>query len=220
MYFASRVQAGRMLSAKLVEKYAGKKCAVVALGDGGVMVGAQIAKELHCVITLLMSAEIMLPREPQAIAGITSGGVVAFNHGYSDGELDEMVGEYYSIIEREKLLRMHDLNQLLGGGGTISKELLKDHHVIIVSDGLKTGFEVDLAAQFLKSIAVEGMIVVTPFASVQAVDRMHVLADDLYCLNVISEYIDTDHYYDTQDVPDHETVIKTIQHITTNWQDS
>ena len=40
---------------------------------------------------------------------------------------------------------------------------------------------------------------------------MHVLADDLYCLNVIADYRDTDHYYDKQDVPDHETVLKTIE---------
>src|SRR5665213_915867 len=157
MYFASRVQAGRMLASQLTKKYRYENCAVVSLGDGGVMVGAQIAVELHCILTMLASAEIMLPREPQAIAGITSGGTVSYNHAYSDGELDEMVGENYGFIEQEKL------------------------------------------------------IAAVPFASVQAVDRMHVQADELYCLDVIQDYIETDHYYDVQDVPDHETVLKTLE---------
>jgi len=218
MYFASRVQAGRMLAAQLTKKYRYENCAVLALGDGGAMVGAQIAVQLHCVLTLLASAEIMLPREPQAIAGITSGGTVAYNHSYSDGELDEMVGENYGFIEQEKLSRMHDLNQLVGIGGTIDKDLLRGHNIIVVSDGLKTGFPVDLVSEFLKTIAIKKLIVATPFASVPAVDRMHILADDLYCLNVLPDYIDTDHYYDTQDVPDHDVVLKTIENIIQNWK--
>lgn len=218
MYFASRAQAGRMLASKVAKKYLEEKCAVVALTDGGVMVGLQIARQLRCVLCLLASAEILLPREPQAIAGITAGGVVAYNHGYSQGELDELVGEYYGFIEKEKLVQMHDLNHLLGTGGTIDKQQLEGKHVIMVSDGLKTGFEVDLAAQFLKPVNIKSMVVVTPFASVQAVDRMHVLADDLYCLNVIEDYIDTDHYYDVQDIPEHEAILKTISEIVENWQ--
>jgi predicted phosphoribosyltransferase len=87
-----------------------------------------------------------------------------------------------------------------------------------VSDGLKTSFPVDLAAEFLKPIYTEKMIFAVPFASVQAVDKMHVIADDLYCLNVLPDYSDTNHYYDTQDVPDHKKAIKIIQDIILQWK--
>jgi putative phosphoribosyl transferase len=218
MYFASRLQAGRMLASHLVKKYRYENCAVMALGDGGVMVGAQIAMQLHCVMTLLESSEINLPREPDAIAGITAGGTLAYNRRYSQGELDEMISENYGYLEQEKLTRMHDMNLLLGSGGTIDRSLLKGHNVIVVSDGLKTGFPVDLAAEFLKPIAIDKLVVAVPFASVQAVDRMHVLADDLYCLTVIEEYMDTDHYYDKQDVPGHDVVLETIEKIILQWK--
>ena len=218
MYFASRMQAGRQLAAQLTKKYRYENCAVVALSDGGVMVGAQIASQLHCVLTLLLSAEINLPQEPDAIAGITDSGALAYNQKYSQGEIDELVSEYYGYIEQEKLSRMHDLNRLLGSGGVINKDLLKGHNVILVSDGLKTGFPIDIAAEFLKPIAMERLIVATPFASVQAVDRMHVVADEIYCLSVIADYIDTNHYYDKQDVPDHQTVIDTIKQIILHWK--
>jgi predicted phosphoribosyltransferase len=218
MYFASRLQAGRMLASQLAERYRQENCAVIALNDGGVMIGAQIAMRLHCVLTLLASSEINLPREPDAIAGITAGGTLAYNQKYSQGEIDELVGENYGYIEQEKLTRMHDMNRLFSGSGTIDKKLLKGHDVIIVADGLKTGFPVDLAAEFLKPIAIRKMVIATPFASIQAVDRMHVLADDLYCLNVIEDYMDTDHYYDKRDVPDHETVLATIEQIVLKWK--
>lgn len=218
MYFASRLQAGRQLAEQLKEKYRYENCAVVALGDGAVMVGAQIAAELHCVLTLLLSTEIHLPREPEPIAGITASGTLAYNKHYSSGEIDELVGEYFGYVEQEKLKQMHEMNKLLGSGGTIDKDLLRYHNIILVSDGLKTGFPIDLAYEFLKPIAIEKLVIATPFASVQAVDRMHLMADDLYCLNVLEDYSTTDHYYDKQDVPDHETVVDTIEKIILNWK--
>jgi putative phosphoribosyl transferase len=218
MYLASRMQAGRMLAAQLAPKYRYENCAVMALDDGGVIVGAQIAMELHCVLTLLMSAEIKLPQEPTAIAGITAGGTLSYNHAYSEGEINELAGENFGYIEQQKLLQMHDMNQLVGSGGTINRELLRGHNIIVVTDGAKTGLTIDLAYEFLKPISVEKLIFAVPFSSVEAVDRMHVLADDLYCLNVIPEYRDTDHYYDNKDVPDHATILKTIEHIILNWK--
>lgn len=207
-----------MLAAQLAEKYRYENCAIVALDDGGVMVGAQIAMQLHCVLTLLMSAEIKLPQEPVAVAGITPGGVLSYNHALSDGEISELAGENFGYIEQQKLVKMHDMNRLVGEGGTIDKGLLRGHNVIVVTDGAKTGFSIDLAYEFLKPIKIEKLIFAVPFSSVEAVDRMHVLADDLYCLNVVPEYRETDHYYDTQDVPDHDTVLKTIEHIIMNWR--
>jgi len=207
-----------MLATQLTKKYRYENCAVLALGDGAAMVGAQIAVDLHCILTMLPTAEIILPREPQPIAGITASGTTTYNHEYSQGEIDEMVGENYGFIEQEKLSRMHDLNQLVGAGGTVNKQLLGGHNIIVVSDGLKTGFLVDLAVEFLKPVATDKLIVATPLASVTAVDRMHVLADDLYCLTVVGDYINTDHYYEKQDIPDHETVLKTIENVILKWQ--
>jgi putative phosphoribosyl transferase len=218
MYFASRLQAGRMLASQLVEKYRYENCAVIALSDGGALIGAQIASELHCILTMLLTAEIMLPREPNAIAGITSEGNVAFNQYYTKGEIDEMMGDYFNFVEQEKFNKMHDMNRLIGVGGLIDKRLLREHNLILVSDGLKSGFALDLAAEFLKPIAYQKLIIVAPFASVQAVDRMHVMADEIICLNVLENYISTNHYYDIDDTPAHEVVIKTIEDIVLNWR--
>jgi putative phosphoribosyl transferase len=218
MYFASRLQAGRMLAAQLTPKYRYENCAVVALNDGGVMVGAQIASQLHCVLTMLLSSEITLPREPDAIAGITSDGNFSYNSRYSTGEVDEMVSEYRGVIEEEKLTKLHEMNRLLGSGGMITRDLLRYHNVIVVSDGLRGGFQLDMVAEFLKPIKIERLIVATPLANVQAIDRIHVLADEIHVLSVIEDTFELGHYYDKNDVPDHDTVIKTIETIVLGWQ--
>jgi len=218
MYFASRLQAGRMLAAQLVKKYRFEDCAVVCLSDGGVMVGAQIASELHTILTMLLTAEINLPMEPEAIGGVSQDGSFSYNPYYFPGEVDELTAEYYQLIEQEKLSKIHDMQQLIGEGGLIRRDLLRGRDIIIVSDGLKSAFTLDIAMQYLKPVAIKKIIVATPLASLKTVDRMHILADEIYCLSVVEDYIDTDHYYDTQDVPSHDKVIEIIEKIILNWK--
>ena len=218
MYFQSRVEAGQLLAKQITQKYKGSDCAIVALNDGGVMVGAQIALELKSVLTMLLTDTITLPREDAAVAGISQDGSFSYNKHYSQGELDDFVGEYYHLIEQEKMNKMQAMHRLLGRGGLIRKDLLQDHHIILVSDGLPDGFMLDIALQFLKPIHTNRIIVATPLASVAAVDRMHVLADEIFCLTVVEDYISTDHYYENQDVPAHDKVIKTVEQIVTNWK--
>lgn len=218
MYFKSRVEAGRKLAEQIVTKYQGQQCAVVALSDGGAMVGVQIALQLHSVLTMLLSEAIELPREPEAIAGINQDGTFSYNSAYSPGELEELLGEYHNLIEQEKMSKMQNMQRLLGHQGLIRKNLLRDHIVILTSDGLSNGFSLDIAAEFLKPIHVKKLIVATPLASVKAVDRMHILADEIFCLSVVEDYISTDHYYDTRDVPPHDIVVKTIERIVAQWK--
>lgn len=218
MYFKSRVEAGQKLAEKLLPKYRYENCAVVALDDGGVMVGAQIASQLHTVLTMLQSEQVNLPMEALAIGGISQDGSFSFNKSLSTAEVDEYVSEYYGFLEQEKLQKMHHMNELLGSGGLIRKDLLRGQNIILVSDGLMDGFLLDLAAAFLKPIRIDRLIVATPLASVQAVDRIHVLADEIDCLNVIEGDFPKDHYYDTNDVPDHETIVKTLEEIVLKWQ--
>jgi hypothetical protein len=47
---------------------------------------------------------------------------------------------------------------------------------------------------------------------------MHVLADDLYCLDVVEGTFGVDHYYDQQDVPDHQTVVNVVENIVLHWK--
>jgi putative phosphoribosyl transferase len=218
MYFKSRLAAGRQLAQQIAADYGDQPCAVVALSDGGVMVGSQIALELNCVLTMLLAEKIVLPRENEALAGISSDGSFSYNHHYSQGEIEEFVSEYYGVIEQEKLNKMSHMHHLAKRGGLIRKELLEDKHVILVADGIDDGFVLDIAMQYLKPIHHRKLLVATPFASVSAVDRMHVLADGIYCMNVIEDYISTDHYYDTQDVPPHDRVITTVEKIVAHWR--
>lgn len=218
MYFKSRVEAGQKLAAQLAPKYRYENCAVLALDDGGVMVAAQIAAELHTILGMLLTENVELPMEELVLGGLSMDGSFTYSSALSQMDIDEYMSEYYGVVEQKKLEQMHNMNQMLGSGGLIDKRFLRGHNVILVSDGITDPLSLDLAMAFLKPIKVDRLIVATPMASVKVVDRMHVLADEIICLNVLDSTLPKTHYYEAQDIPDRETIVKTIEHIVLNWK--
>src|ERR1700760_4846651 len=110
------------------------------------------------------------------------------------------------------------MNRLLGPGGVIDPRLLKGRTVIVVSDGLVNGMSMRAAAEYLKPIDTNGLVMITPFASVSAVDQMHMLADEILCLNVLEDIISINHYYDDNRLPPHEKVVHIIEDIVLRWK--
>lgn len=217
-YFPSRQVAGSLLADELEVKYRYEDCAVVALNDGAVVVGAQIAARLHCVLSMLLTASIKLQGETDPLAQIDHTGTLTYNNMYSAGELEEIQSENFNYIEQQKLSKIFEMNRLLGQGGIITKDLLRERVVIVVSDGLTNGLSLHAAAEYLKPIKLKRLIMVAPFASVAAVDQMHILADEILCLNAIETVISVDHYYEDNTIPPHEKIISIIEDIILNWK--
>jgi len=218
MYFESREQAGIKLAVELFERYRYENCAVVSLSDGGVLVGEQIASALHSVLTLLLVEQIDVPGESQTFGAISQNGDFSYNSEFSAGEIDEYTSEYHGYLEEQKREAFQRINRLLGDGGLISSEMLRDHVVILVDDGLKNSAVLDAALQFLKPIRYSRLVIATPVASVESVDKLHMIADELHILDVKENYLDTNHYYNVNELPTHEETIAKINKIVLNWR--
>lgn len=216
MYFKNRAEAGRVLAAKL-QKYDRQQCVVVALNAGAVLIGAQIAMRVHANLMVLMNDNIILPGEIKPLATMTTD-TLTYNSAFSSGEREEMINEYHGVIDGQRLEKFHNLNRLLSDGGNVNPKYLRRHVVILVSDGLQTGSSLEVASDYLKPIKIKGLVIATPLASVEAVDKMHLLGDDLYCLNVAENLMETNHYYEENGLPDHEQTLKIIRNISMTWE--
>lgn len=218
-YFPSRATAGELLADQLEPKYRYEDCAVVALGDGAVLVGAQIAMRLHCVLTMLLTAPIKLLGELDPVAAINQQGTITYDDDrYSVGELEEVQAENFNYLEQQKMEKIFEMNRLLGDGGLISTDLLRERTIILVSDGLTNGLSLSAAADFLKPVRVKRLVVATPIASVPAVDKMHILADEIVCLNVLEDMFPVEHYYEDNKLPEHEKIVRIIEEIILHWK--
>jgi predicted phosphoribosyltransferase len=218
MYFESREQAGVILAQQLVEKYRYENCAVVALSDGGVLIGEQIAAQLHCVLTMIVSEDIQVPGESLSLGGVSQNGDFTYNGMLSEGEIDGYVSEFHGYFEEKRREAFQKINRLLGDGGLIDKDLLRDRVIILVSDGFGDDASIDVALDFLKPIRIQKLVVAAPVATVPAVDRLHVSADELHILDVKGNYLGVDHYYDNNTVPSHEDTVAKINKIVLNWR--
>ncbi|MFI5212711.1 MAG: phosphoribosyltransferase [Candidatus Saccharimonadales bacterium] len=218
MYFESRAQAGQILAAELYERYRYENCAVVALSDGAVQVGEQIAQSLHCILTMLLIEEIAVPGESVSFGGISQSGNFTYNGTFSSGEVDDYASEYHGYLEEQKREAFQRINRLIGDGGVIDHDMLRDHTVILVADGIDDSIELDVAVDFLKPVRIQRLVVVTPVATIAAVDKLHMLADELHVLDVKENFMGTNHYYDQNDIPSHDDTIAKINQIVLNWR--
>lgn len=210
MYFSSRAQAGKKLADEIRVDSPGDTV-VVALNTKAIDVAEQIALVHRCRLTMFVSEDVEIPGEGATIGTVTQSGEFAYNSELSEGETEDYYSEFHGYIDDQKREQFAKINRLLGEGGFVDRESLDKHVVILVSDGFKTSSLLNAAEVFLKPVKTKRLIIATPVASVQAVDRMHILGDELHCLNVTDNYLSTDHYYDDNTIPSHETILSKIK---------
>jgi|EndMetStandDraft_4_1072995.scaffolds.fasta_scaffold00670_14 predicted phosphoribosyltransferase len=218
MYFESRAQAGQLLAEQLIEKYRYENCAVVALSDGGVLVGEEIAAQLHCILTMLVTEGIEVPGESTMFGAVSQSGNFTYNNEFSTGEIEEYTSEFHGYLDDQKRQAFSRINRLLGDGGLITSDMLRERVVILVSDGLADGAMISVAIDFLKPIRISKLVVVSPLATIPVVDQLHVSADEVHILDVKENFMGVDHYYEDNTIPSHEEVIAKINENILNWQ--
>ena len=219
MYFESRSQAGAILADQVLEKYRYENCAVVAIGEGGVLVGEQIAVKLHCVLMMLLSEGIEIPGESLSIGAMSQSGQFTYNSQFSDGEINEYTSEFHGYLEEKKREAHQKMNRLLGDGGIIDKDMLKDRVVILASDGFGDDLSVlDVALSFLKSVRIEKLVIAVPFCGVAAVDKLHMTVDEMHILDEKENFMGLNHYYEDNTLPSKEETIAKINQVILNWK--
>ena len=215
-YFASRSQAGALL-AQFAQKYRFDDTIVLALSPGAAVVGAEVARNLHSLIAMLMTKDIYLPDGRTIVGIINEQGGFIHNNTFSTGELEEFESEYRNHIDQAKMESMHSLHIAIGQGGEISPDYFRNRVVIVVTDGALSGTSFDMAYEFLKGVHYQKLVMATPIASVDAIDKMHVLADDLICLSAKSAPLEVNHYYEDNTLPNKEQTLQLLNDIILQW---
>lgn len=206
-----------MLAADLT-KYRYENTVVLALSDGAVQLGMQIAAEIHATLALMLSERIDVPGEGEFYGMVDQKGQLVPNTLLSEGQRDEYYSEYHGFFEEQKREQSSRLNKLLSSGGVVSESMLREQNVVLLSDGLKDPGMLEVAVNYMKPLKILRLIVATPVASVPAVDRAHVLADELHILSITNNFLDVNHYYEVNDTPSHEETIQMLNDFVLRWR--
>ncbi|HEX3081816.1 MAG TPA: phosphoribosyltransferase family protein [Candidatus Saccharimonadia bacterium] len=217
MYFHDRAEAGDKLADELTA-YRWENTAVLALSPGGVAVGEQIARRLHCALSLLLTSRISAPGDESLVIGtMDQTGGFTYNSMIPAGEMEEYMQDMRSYVEEQKLQQMYRMASVVGEHGQADPAQLEGRNVIIATDGVKNGLSFDAALNFLSRIRVEKTIAAIPVGPAEVIERIHSLVDETHYLYIPEAFFSVKHYYTDEPEIDPASVTERIDNVVARW---
>jgi putative phosphoribosyl transferase len=176
--FRDRTDAGRYLATKL-DAYRGRPdLLVLALPRGGVPVGFEVALALHAPLDVFIVRKLGLPgHEELAIGAIASGGAKVLDD-YLIRELNLSPGVIASVIAQEERELERREREYRGDHPPVP---VAGHTVILVDDGLATGYTMRAAVTALKQEGAAQIVVAVPVAPPDTCDSLRAEVDAVVC---------------------------------------
>ncbi|MCD6320307.1 MAG: phosphoribosyltransferase [Candidatus Desulfofervidaceae bacterium] len=202
VFYKDRREAGKYL-ARVLTEYDLKMPLVLAIPNGGVVVGKEIASALRVPLDLVIVKKIPIPQNPEAGFGaVTSDGEIILNTqilsqlGLSSTQVKELAQAVFEEIKK----RM----DYYGVSGNYSN--IKGKTVILVDDGLASGVTMEAALKTIKGYNPKRIIIVVPTASARTFQKLALEVDALICPDVRygSFFAVADAYENWYDVSDEE----------------
>lgn len=189
--FASREDAGRKLGFFLCKQGVESEL-VIGLPRGGVVVAAEVARELHMPLDVLIVRKIGHPLHREfAVGALAEGGVVVLDEAVI-GNNPIVRAELNGIIEEEEdRLRAYQARFRHG-----SLQNMEGKAVLLVDDGLATGATTEAAVLSARKQGARRITVAAPVASTNAMQRLERVADAVIALWVDPEFDAVGRYYD------------------------
>ena len=190
MIFKDRIHAGLLLARKLKQYKNNSQVLVLGMPRGGVVVADEISKYLNCPLDLIIVRKIGYPQNPEyGIGAIAEGNTIAINeqianqinHQYLENEIKKQQKIITNRIKKYKLVRPQNLS------GKI---------IILVDDGLATGFTAKAAIIAIKEQNPQKIILAVPVAPAKSIFEFEKLVDDIIFLHSTDYFFAVGQFYE------------------------
>ncbi len=202
--FEDRHDAGKKLATELQE-YSNQPVVVLAIPNGGVPIGLEVAKALKADFDVVISRKIPLPLSPEAGFGaIADDGTIILNEdlvkkaGLTQEQIELEAMKVREAIKKRSLLYKGDRPLVILSGKT----------VIITDDGLASGYTMIAAVESVRRRRPKEIVVAVPVASVAAMEQVGKAANKLETcvVGTMPRFAVADFYRHWYDVSDKEVV--------------
>lgn len=204
-FFEDRRDAGRRLAREL-KPLADGKTLVLGLPRGGMVVAAEIARELGAPLDALVVRKIGAPDQPELALGAVIDGAepqVILNediikaYGIDNRTLERAIAAELTEVERRRKLYR---------AGRPSPEIA-GKTVILVDDGIATGASVRVALKALRLAEPEKLILAVPVAPRETLSLLAPDVDEIICLSSPDHFMSVGaHYRDFEQTTDAEVI--------------
>lgn len=203
--YNDRTEAGQLLARELSNMKFETCPVVLAIPNGGVPVGVEIARTLAADLDALIVRKLQVPGNTEAGFGaLTSQGALLLNErlvksiGLNQHQIELVVKRTQDQISQRK----EDYRGLVGVTNPSNKD------VILVDDGLASGYTMMAAVESVRGGGPTSITVAVPTSSRSAADLIRAKTETLICPRIESGFIFAvaNAYRNWYDVPDSEVI--------------
>lgn len=191
MIFYDRKDAGQRLGLALA-KYRGEAAVVLGVPRGGVVVAAEVAEILRAPLDLIIPRKIGAPHNPEvAIGAVAPDGTSILDQrmvavlGLGDEEVSRLTEQVRAEVARR-------VEAYRGGRPA---EDLTGRVVILVDDGIATGYTILAALRAIKKAAPAKLVLAVPVAPPDTVRTLSHEVDELICLESPENFYAVGQFY-------------------------
>jgi len=179
MVFLNRRDAGEKLGRALL-KYKEGDTVILGIPRGGVIVAAEVAGVLGKPLDVIIPRKIGAPHNSEvAIGAVTQDGTVIKDEAVTEilGISDEQIKVLAEKVSAEIARRVDTYR----GGRPGLK--LKGRTVIVVDDGIATGFTVQAALKSVRNMNPSHLVLAVPVAPAETTEVLRQQVDEMVCLH-------------------------------------
>ncbi|HDP69342.1 MAG TPA: phosphoribosyltransferase [Actinobacteria bacterium] len=177
--FVDRIEAGQELGKSLVN-YRGKDVVVVAIPRGGVLVAKEVAIKLEAPLELVIPRKIGAPGNPELAIGAMADKDTVIINEHLRGSLRVLDDYLKAEVEKQAQEIERRRKRYLGAKSQID---LENKIIILVDDGLATGYTALAAIKALRRRKPKKLILAVPVAPKDTIERLGREVDELICLH-------------------------------------
>ena len=179
MRFKDRHEAGQRLAEKLKEYRNKKDIIVLGIPRGGVEVAFEVAKRLKATLSIVVTKKIGHPFEAEFAIGSVSPGNYIVDEKYGDEAGKDYIKNTVKEMNKEIKRRYRAYTK-----GKMPE--IKNKIIIVVDDGLATGFTMLAAVKYARSKNPKKLIVAIPVAAQDSFEKVKEASDEIICLHIPS----------------------------------
>ena len=207
--FLDRKDAGEKLSTEL-ENFKDENPIVLAIPRGGIVTAYETIKKFGFQWDLIIPRKIGLPHNKEiAIGAVSLDGTYLLNEEYID--LLNIPQEY---IKKEVLEQIEEIKRRLNKyKGNENFPPVKNKTVIIIDDGIATGFTIQAAIKSIKKHHAKKIILAVPVGPQNTISLLEKIVDEVICLVIPDEFYAVGSYYKSFEQTTDEEVINIVREL-------
>lgn len=211
MQFRDRKQAGKDLAAWFLAWSDTARLTdplVLALPRGGVPVAAEVARALDVPLDVLVARKIGVPGRPEAAIGALAGEDPPVFDRYALRVLGLGEDDLGDDVARERT-ELHRRQELYRDGRPAP--VLRDRAVIVIDDGLATGYTARAALRHVRAQAPGRLILAVPVCSPPTALELRDEADDIVALHRPEGFHSVGQWYENFEQTTDDEVLDTLR---------